>query len=302
MSRHANAEELASLDLDALKPRKAAKIRAHVAGCVQCTNLSSQVSAVPATLASVSYPAMPASLSSQIDTALASESAQRLASAPATEAGRRDLPERGRAPKPRGGWQLPGMSGLATRLVAAAGALVIVGAGGYEIATHVGGNVNGTAASSSGAAAAPSAQRMSAGRSVQYGQSASTKTVQTVNGSTDFTKANLGTQALAAVRTAHDRGLGGTHPTSRPAPSVAAGATSASNPVSPSQASLAGCLDRIVGSKPVQLVETAKFDGTPATIIVTDQTATHSAEVWAVGASCSASNPDVLDHLTLSRT
>ena len=38
------------------------------------------------------------------------------------------------------------MSVLGTRLVAAAGALVIVGAGGYEIATHAGGNVSGTAA------------------------------------------------------------------------------------------------------------------------------------------------------------
>ncbi len=136
MTRHASAEDLAGLDLDALKPRKAAKIRGHVGGCVQCTQLSSQVSAVPAMLASQPYPAMPASVSTRLDTALASESAQRLASAPATEAGRRDLPDRSHAPKPRRGWQLPGMSVAGTRLVAAAGALVIVGVGRvYEIAT-----------------------------------------------------------------------------------------------------------------------------------------------------------------------
>jgi len=52
----------------------------------------------------------------------------------------------------------------------------------------------------------------------------------------------------------------------------------------------------------VELVETATFEGQPATIIVTQQTATHSAEVWAVGAACSAAHPDVLDHQTLSRT
>ena len=48
------------------------------------------------------------------------------------------------------------MSVLGTRLVAAAGALVIVGAGGYAIATNVSGNAGVTAASSSGSAAAPS--------------------------------------------------------------------------------------------------------------------------------------------------
>jgi hypothetical protein len=302
MSRHASAEELAGLDLDALKPRKAAKIRAHVATCVQCTQLSSEVSAVPATLASLSYPAMPASVSTQLDTALASESAQRLATAPATEASRRDLPERRRAPKPRRGWQLPGMSPLSTRLVAAAGALVIVGAGGYEIATHAAGNVSGTAASSSGAASAPSAGRMSAGPDVVYGQRASAKTVQTVHASTNFTRADLGRQAVAAVHAAEVARLG-THSAAGPAPSGAA--RSANTGISPGgtgQSSLASCLDGIVGSKPVQLVETAMFDGSPATIIVTAQTAARPAEVWAVAPSCSASNTHVLDHLTLSRT
>lgn len=301
MSRHASAEELAGLDLDALKPRKAAKIRAHVATCVQCTQLSSEVSAVPATLASLSYPAMPASVSTQLDTALASESTQRLASAPATEAGRRDLPDRHRAPKPWRGWQLPGMSALGTRLVAAAGALVIVGAGGYEIATHAVGNV-GTAASSSGSVTAPSTGRMSAGPSVQYGQRASVKTVQTMHASTNFTRADLGPQALAAVHAAEVARLG-THSAAGPAPSGAArSANTGINPGGPNHSSLASCLDGIVGSQPLQLVETAKFDGSPATIIVTAQTAARPAEVWAVAPSCSASNPNVLDHLTLSRT
>jgi len=303
MSRHANAEQLASLDLDALKARKAAKIRTHVAGCVQCTNLSSQVSAVPATLASVSYPSMPASLSAQIDTALASESAQRLASAPATEAGRRDLPDRRNAGKQRSGWHLPGFSVLSTRLVAAAGALVIVGIGGYEIATHAGGNVSGTAASSSGTAAAPGVGQVSLGPDLRYGPT-HTKTVPTMNAATNFTQANLGAEAVAALRMAKLKEPTGTHATGAPAPT--ANANSAAGGVAgaqvPSQANLSNCLDRIVGSQPVQLVVTARFAGKPATIIITAPTASRSAEVWAVGSACSASNPDVLDHLRLSST
>ncbi len=65
------------LDLDGLKPRKAARVRTHVAGCSRCTQLTSQMSAVPTTLASVSYPAMPEQLTTRLDTALATESANR---------------------------------------------------------------------------------------------------------------------------------------------------------------------------------------------------------------------------------
>ncbi len=199
MIRHATAEDLASLDLDGLRARKAARVRNHVATCVRCTQLSSQVSAVPTVLASVSYPSMPSNLTSQLDATLASESSRRLANAPATEADRRDLPER-RSRRSHGGWQLPGMSNLGTRLVAAAGALVLVGVGGYEFATHTGGSVNTTSADSSGSASVPSARQVSLGPSVQFGQASGTKTIRTVYSAENFTAADLGVQALAAVR------------------------------------------------------------------------------------------------------
>jgi anti-sigma factor ChrR (cupin superfamily) len=304
MIRHASAEDLASLDLDALRSRKAARIRTHVAACVRCTELSSQVSAVPSVLAGVPYPSMPASFATQLDTALADESASRFASAPETEADRRDLPER-RARRARGSWQLPGRSGLAIRLVAAAGALVVIGVGGYEIAAHTGGSVSRTAASS-GSAAAPGARQMSLGPTVQYGHASSTETVQTVHSSTNFTANDLSAQALAAVRAAKLEGATGAHPGAAPAPAPTAAAGSATGNASRSQAAspsgLASCLDGLVGNRPVQLVETARFNGGPATIIVTKQTAALPAEVWAVGPACSASHPDVLAHQTLSRT
>jgi hypothetical protein len=309
MIRHASAEELASLDLDGLKPRKAARMEAHVAGCVRCTQLSSEVSAVPATLASLSYPPMPASLSAKIDTALASESAQRVASAPASEAGRRDLPERSsrRARTSRARWHLPGMSVLTTRVAAAAGALVIVGIGGYEIASHVGNNTANTTASSSGSVAAPSALagRMNFGPDIRYGAQASTKTIRSVTSDTNFTTAGLGAQALAAVQAAAVRGDLGAQATTGPAPNAAAkpahgNANGSSAPQSDSQ--LASCVDGLVGNRTVLLVEQAKYEGSPATIIVTAQTATRGAEVWAVGPTCSASHPDVLNHLMLSST
>lgn len=294
------------LDLDGLRPRKAAKVRAHVAGCSRCTGLTSQMSAVPGVLASVSYPAMPEQLTSRIDTALATESAHRQASAPATEAGRRDLPERSRrAPKRRDGWQLPGLSVLTTRLVAAGSAVIIIGIGGYEIASHVGGNTAGTAASSSGSVAAPSAeaQQMTPGADVHYGEPASTKSVQTVDSDMNFTAANFGAQADAAVRGAKLRGTLGAQANTGPAPTSPANSSNSANRSSaPTESQLASCLDGVAGNQTVLLVDQAKYDGKPATIIVTAQTATRDSEVWAVGPACSASHPDVLDHLTLGRT
>jgi hypothetical protein len=306
MSRHASAEELASLDLGGLKRRKAERIRVHVAGCVQCTALSRQVAAVPGVLASVSYPPMPAALSVRIETVLAAESSQRLASAPASEAGRRDLPERSRHARRAGGRRhLPGMSVRASRLVATAAAVVVVGAGGFEIASHAGSNTPGMAASSSGSVSAPSAREMSLGPSVHYGQAASNKTVRTFTSDTNFASGTLATQALAAVRAARLSGALGTRATTAPGATAHASATKGSPAAganSAGQSQLAGCLDRIAGNRTLLLVEQAKYNGTLATILVTAQTATSGAEVWVVGPGCSASNPHVLNHLVLGRT
>jgi hypothetical protein len=300
MTRHASAEDLASLDLDGLKARKAARIRNHVAGCTRCTQLSSQVSAVPTVLASASYPSMPSTLATHLDTTLASESARRLADAPATEADRGALPER-RAPKSRGSWQIPGMSVFATRLVAAASALAVVGAGGYELATHAGGGANTTAASSSGSNV-PSARQVSLGPSVQYGQASGTKTIRIVRSAENFTAADLGAQALAAVQAAKLDGAHGAQPTrvSAPTANTGQGGTSSVRSNAGTPTSLTSCLDGIAGSQPVQLVETANYEGRPATIIVTEPTATRQAEVWVVGPACSASHTDALAHQTLS--
>ena len=128
MKRHASADELADLAAGVLRPRKAGKVSAHLSGCAYCTDVSNQLADVSSLLATVPVAPMPANLSSRIESAIAAESAQRLASEPATESGRRDLPARNRHPRrSRQGWRVPSLSGPASRLVAAAGALVIIG-------------------------------------------------------------------------------------------------------------------------------------------------------------------------------
>ncbi len=292
------------LDLDGLKPRKAAKVRTHVAGCSRCTQLTSQMSAVPTTLASVSYPAMPEQLTSRLDTALATESANRLASAPASEASRRDLPARSRRAPKRDGWKLPGFSVRATRLVAAGSAVVIVGVGGFAIASNVGGSSPSTGASSSGSVAAPSAeaQMMTPGADIHYGEPAATKSVRMVDSDTNFTSSEFGAEVAAAVQGAKLRGTLGAQANAGPAPTTRANSSSrAGGTTGPGASQLSSCLDGLAGNQSVLLVDQAKYNGKPATIIVTAPTATRDSEVWAVGSTCSASHPDVLDHLTLGR-
>src|SRR5262245_398984 len=119
--KHPNADHLASLAVGELRPRKAAKIQAHVAQCEQCARDCEQLNAIAAILASASYPPMPENLSARIESAISSEARQRLAAMPATEAGRRDLPARRPRATAGGGWHLPVLSAAATRLAAVGG-------------------------------------------------------------------------------------------------------------------------------------------------------------------------------------
>jgi hypothetical protein len=198
-------------------------------------------------------------------------------------------------------WHLPGLSVPATRLVAAAGALVIVAGGSYEIVSHVG---NGTTASpSTGSAAAPAqVQQMSLGPDVTYGRPGATHTIHAVQSSADFAPASLRTQAVNAVHAAQARGASGAQPSiSAPAPSQAQTSNSIGSgaPAAGPVTQLAGCINLIAAARTVLLVDIARFEHKPATIIVLAATASSPAEAWVVGSACSASAKDVLAHTVL---
>jgi hypothetical protein len=326
MNRHATLDELASLGADNLRPRKAARINRHVATCAQCTEVNDRLSSVPALLSSVPFPQMPTSLSIRIDSVLAAEAAQRVAAEPATEAARRDLPVRAgrRRPAPRLGWHRPSrlawtLSVPATRVIATAAAIVVVAVGGYEIASHTAGAPFSSSAASGAAQPTPFSSQVSFGGSVTYQQNGSTTAIQMGNSSTNFQAATLAAQAQAAVTAAkaddvHSHAVQANSslatPTSSFAISSAKGTAGAlSGPASMSPGSqLAGCMDRVITpGQVVLLVERAKFDNKPATILVTAPAALSGinppkeAEIWALGSTCSATNSDVLDHVKVAR-
>jgi hypothetical protein len=317
--RHASTEELASLAADDLKPRKAAKISAHLAICAQCQQVTADLAGVSTLLASTSvqYEAMPDQYTVQINAALRAEVNQRLASEPVSaESGRRELPSRsGRVPSQGRGWRLPGLSVPATRLVAAAGAVAILGGGGYAVATHVGSDTASTAGGTNGPnasipRAAPASPSL--GPRVTFHRAGATESITAVRTNTNFVHATLGAQAAEAVAKARRSGIipmtatgaATAVPSKVPPPSNATSGLlpSAGAQVTTNNARLDGCVANVAGSQKVLLVELAKYNGNPATVIVLASSGSRSAEVWVVGDSCSASDKHAITHLKVART
>lgn len=298
--RHASADELALLAVGELRRRKAVRIESHLTGCNQCTELRQQLGSVPVVLASATYPPIPESVCVRIETTLAVESRQRVAALPATEAGRGDLPARHRRRAERQGWRLAGLSIPATRLVATAAALAIVAGGSYEIAVNTG---NGAPASrSAGSAAAPAqVQQMSQGPEITYGSATAQHRIQAVQSSANFVPASLSTQVTDAVHDARARAASAAQPTLSP-PGASRAQNSASAGSSPGIAGrLSGCLNLVAAARKVLLVDIARFEHKPATLIVIAASGASPAEAWIVGFSCSATDRDILGHAVLGR-
>lgn len=299
--KHASADELASLGVGELRRRKAVRIQSHAVRCTLCTEVRRQLDGVPAILAGASYPPMPDHVATRIDAVLSVEATQQLAVMPATETGRRDLPARRHRKAAQGGWHLPGLSVLGTRLVAAAGAIVVVTAGSYELATHVGSSVSGSPSSGRAAVPAP-AQEMSLGPVVSYGQPGAQHAVHAVVSSTNFVSTGLRTQVISAVHAAEARGASAAQPpgtAAGPSSTLQSNAAGSATSSSGTVTRLAGCIGLLASGRDILLVDLAKFEGRPATIIVAAATAASPAEAWVVGSSCSATSADVLAHTQL---
>jgi hypothetical protein len=295
--KHPSANQLASLAVGELRPRKAAKIEEHVAQCEQCTRICQQLGAIRAILASTSYPQIPDNLSDRIGSAISREAQRRMPAMNASETRRGDLPARRPRAGAGGGWRLLRLSVAATRLAAAIGAVVIAAAGSYLVADNIGTSVTHSPSSPLAGAAAPT-QQMSLGPDVTYGQPALLHTTRAVESHVNFVAAHLRTEAISAVRAAE--GLDA-FPAQQSANTAALITVSAADPSSdgPSARRLAGCVGLIAPGQTVLLIDVARYQGKPAEVIVTAPTVVSQAEVRVVGSSCSATKKDVLTQAAL---
>ena len=331
MRPHVGAKTLARYRQGDLTARRNARIGAHLARCARCRARSEDLAGVTTLLASVHPPPIPQHLTARIQAALATEAATRAArpgeqarpekvaaaAAPAgTEPGgtgpagtgpaanghhpRQETPRHGRRPR------LPRLGpAVALRALAAAAAVVLLAGGVYELTQH---GANSTSSSSAGSPAAgpgvPAPARQSrgapaAGPALPYQHAGGPASITAVMSGTDYTRGNLSGQVAAQLarsgRSAAAAGANAAGPEQTHSPAAVPGGRAATFGDIPVPA-LAGCVNRIAAGGRVLLVDVARYQGEPATIIVTQPAAGGPEQIWVVGPGCSASRSDLLHH------
>ena len=301
---HLEAEVLAEFRAGLITGRRGARITAHLAGCDRCTALGDQLAGVSALLASVPLPAMPDSLAQRLDTVLAAEAAGP-AQAGATQV-KTDEDERGHAERPahpstdRRQRSRPSLR-LSLRVLAPV-AVVVLAAGGYGLSRIAGSGAGVTASGSSaeraegratatggGGAGGAGSSRDNAPKSppvrgaqgtVPLPQRITAANFALVAGTVDFSAdpATLKRQVERELRTASP-----------------AAVSPAALPVT---SQLRGCVQNLTRGASVVRVESGRFRGKPATLVVARTGPGDTA--WIAGPGCSATSRDVLATTTVS--
>jgi hypothetical protein len=273
---HPDTDVLAEFRAGLITGRRGARITAHLAGCDRCTALDDQLAGVSVLLASVPAPAMPDSVTHRLDAALAAEVA------------RRDSPERargdgaGESPAPRRPRENRGFRLLALRVLAPAAAVVLLAAGGYGlIRAGLGSGTSSTASSAEGGATA----------------AASTKSVPRQGNAPAAEPAlSPGASARSQVKSPN-QAVTVSPGTLRQYVQAELSKPRAARPTKPASSRVLGCVHNLAGNAPLELVQSAQFEGQPATIIVARTGQGYTA--WVAGPACTATSADVLDRITL---
>jgi len=270
---HLDTDVLADFDAGLVTGRRGARIAVHLAGCDRCRALRDELAGVSAVLAAIPARAMPDRVAQRLDQVLAAEVAHRTDSERARVDSPRD-PATGGRPAGRRGLRL-----VSLRVLAPATAVVLAAAG-YGLSQLSGGG--GPQAASSSVAAGPAKPAGRAAAPAVLPNSGPAARAQRKSGAsfpfvtshTNFMPGTLRQQAEAALRAAES------------APATQA----------PSAAVMA-CVRDVAGSASLLLVESARYQGQAATIIVTR---TSQGEVALVAAArCSAGHSKPLATTTL---
>jgi hypothetical protein len=308
---HLDVEVLAEFREGLITGRRGTRITAHLAGCDRCTALGDQLAGVSALLASAPRPTMPDHLAQRLDTVLAAEAARPYQANQDHQAERVDAerpvnpaPDRRRAPRPR--FRL-----VALRVLAPV-AVVVLAAGGYGLSRLTG--TGGQVTASSGAAA----QRSSAEASAPQGAAAKAvpgaASSNAVNGPqsppvrgaagtapraqqltpANFTLVASGTDFSAVQATFRQQVE---HELGSATPAGASRTPEVSGTRLAVSAQLRACVQNLTHGASLVRVESARFEGKPATLVVartgTDEVA------WIAGPDCSATSRDVLATATV---
>jgi hypothetical protein len=277
---HLDTDVLAEFRAGLITGRRGVKITAHLARCDRCTALDDRLAGVSMLLASVPAPPMPDRVAQRLDTVLAAEVtkknyAERAQVDRPGESGAHDRPAAKRGFR-LATWRV---------LVPVGAAAVLLAAGGYGVSLIGHGSGSQTAASSAaGSASSSSAAAGSAAKAASSGRPAAAA-------------------PLYPAPSAHPQLKSGHQPvdvsplTLRQHVEGELRLARASRPTKAASPQVLGCIQLLAGSAPLELVESVRFDGQPATIIVARESTGYRA--WVAGPNCSTTTREVLDTITL---
>jgi hypothetical protein len=293
MASHLDPDVLAGFREGLLSKRRSARIRAHLGTCPACASLDKDLAQVTELLASAPAPRMPDHLAARLENVLAAEAAARAANpdlaSQGPEAADAASPAAGRPDRPRRtgrrSWQL-----RPATLGAAAAVAAVLAVGGYGLANLQSGAGNNAASSGAAGPAHGSAGTMApnarswpkAGPAEPSGPAARVRVIQS---GTDYLPGRLASQAQAVLAS---------HPLSASIRNQAPQATSGS------AGQLQSCAGVVAGGLSPLLVDKARYQGRPATIIVRPATADRAGQVWVTRPTCSAGNPGLIAHAQLT--
>lgn len=292
---HLDAEVLAEFRAGLITGRRGASITAHLAGCDRCTALGDQLAGVSALLASVPVPAMPDLVAQRLDTVLAAEAASRPAGAASPEHAERARADRpGQRATRRRRTPRPSFRLLSARVLAPV-AVVLLAAGGYGLSRAIGpgsqvtasaGSAAGSAASRSVASAPKAAPSIAASAHGPLntpvsppvrGAQGTVPRPQRITAANFTLVASTTNFAAATLEQQVETDLG------RPPSAEAA---------QPVTKRLRACVQNLTRGAALVRVESARFAGQPATLVVARSGPADTA--WIAGPDCSATSRDVL--------
>lgn len=295
-SAHVDAEVLAELSAGLIDGKRATRIHAHLAGCQRCAQHSASLTEISTLLASVPSPRMPDDVVTRLNATLAQESAHRStpAAAPAQSSDQdteNTVVGFSRAAKGR---RRGLTSPVAARAFAAAAAACVVAAGGYtavQLTTGGSSTPNGPAAANGPATTKHVATRSGAARGPSIGAQPFIPhtgdgigngpnrqlAFKVVDSGIDYRTTSLGTQIKTELN-------------------KVGALRSALHTPTPQQYA---CVSYVTGGTTPALVDKARFQGHPATIIALSHVGNQVSQAWVVGPSCSASEEDILKYVAL---
>jgi hypothetical protein len=288
---HLDPEVLAEFDAGLITGRRGAQISAHLAACEQCTALGEQLAGVSALLMAAPAATMPDRLAERLDTVLAAEIARRDGPESAGAQGSRDH-ERRRWPA----WHR-NLRPLALRVLAPVAVIALIVAGAWELTPQ-----GGTSSQASSSAASPANAPVA-------GAPAAAQSSSAASGATGANRPLAGVPAAATPTANANRLSPAAFPVVTSTVDFAPGSfkqqveaalrvPANERQTQTSTTTIRACVQALAGSaaSPV-LVESARYQGQPATLVVVRTGPGDTA--WVAGSRCSATDHDVLDRATV---